>query len=167
MGYAVSGCLWAWHGVWQTACAAKWHTLRLLCHKWLMLRRGAGACPARGRRRNACSSKRLGMFRGSLKFRTCIHYLHRHLLCPKNTATALKMLARCPLAALFALYPRFYVIKSTYANSEYRFLNLFSKKPFGGAANGFVFSGCFWVRQGVWRTACAAKLHTLRLLMDV
>ena len=25
------------------------------------------------------------------------------------------------LAALFALYPRFYAIKSTYANSEYRF----------------------------------------------
>ena len=26
------------------------------------------------------------------------------------------------LAVLFALYPRFYAIKSTYANSEYRFL---------------------------------------------
>ena len=26
------------------------------------------------------------------------------------------------LAVLFALYPRFYVIKSTYENSEYRFL---------------------------------------------
>ncbi|EEP66882.1 hypothetical protein GCWU000324_02857 [Kingella oralis ATCC 51147] len=30
-----------------------------------------------------------------LGFRTCIHYFHRHLLCPKNAATALKMLARC------------------------------------------------------------------------
>ena len=30
------------------------------------------------------------------------------------------------LAALFALYPRFYVIKSAYANSKYRFLETFS-----------------------------------------
>ena len=27
--------------------------------------------------------------------RTCIHYFHRHLLCPKNVATALEMRARC------------------------------------------------------------------------
>jgi len=27
------------------------------------------------------------------------------------------------LAVLFALYPRFYVIKSAYVNSEYRFLD--------------------------------------------
>ena len=33
------------------------------------------------------------------------------------------MLARCTnLAALFALYPRFYFIKSVYVNNEYRFL---------------------------------------------
>ncbi|RKW31455.1 MAG: hypothetical protein D8B42_03820 [Kingella sp. (in: b-proteobacteria)] len=33
--------------------------------------------------------------------RTCIHYFHRHLLCPKNAATALKMLARCPTLLRF------------------------------------------------------------------
>ena len=33
--------------------------------------------------------------------RTCIHYFHRHLLCPKNVATALKMLARCPTLLRF------------------------------------------------------------------
>ena len=33
--------------------------------------------------------------------RTCIHYSHRHLLCPKNAATALKMLARCPTLLCF------------------------------------------------------------------
>ena len=35
------------------------------------------------------------------KVRTCIHYFHRHLLCPKNVATALKMLARCPTLLRF------------------------------------------------------------------
>ena len=37
----------------------------------------------------------------ALAFRTCIHYFHRHLLCPKNAATALKMLARCPTLLRF------------------------------------------------------------------
>ena len=36
-----------------------------------------------------------------LKLRTCIHYFHRHLLCPKTAATALKMLARCPTLLRF------------------------------------------------------------------
>ena len=36
--------------------------------------------------------------------------------CVKNTRKVSN------LAALFALYPRFYAIKSTYENSEYRFL---------------------------------------------
>ena len=85
-----------------------------------------------------CKAKTRAQMLGSLKcqpapptaclqavrwLRTCIHYFHRHLLCPKNVATALKMLARCPLTALFALYPRFYFIKSAYGNSEYRFLD--------------------------------------------
>ena len=38
---------------------------------------------------------------GHLDIRTCIHYSHRHLSCPKNTATALKMLARCPTLLCF------------------------------------------------------------------
>ena len=33
--------------------------------------------------------------------RTCIHYFHSHLLCPKNAATALKMLARCSTLLCF------------------------------------------------------------------
>ena len=48
--------------------------------------------------------------------RTCIHYFHRQVLCPKNARKVSN------LAAFFALYPRFYFIKSAYENSEYRFL---------------------------------------------
>ncbi|MDO4656595.1 hypothetical protein [Kingella sp. (in: b-proteobacteria)] len=38
------------------------------------------------------------------------------------------------LTALFALYPRFYVIKSAYGNSEYRFL----KWSGGGSSPTFI-----------------------------
>ena len=59
--------------------------------------------------------------------RTCIHYFHRHLLRPKNAATALKMLARC--STLLCFLPCIRAFMSS--NLSMQIVNTGSKAAFG------------------------------------
>ena len=76
------------------------------------------------------------------ELKTCIRSFHRHFYALKTRLLALKMLARCLiLLCFFILYPRFYVIKSVYANSECRFLQPLFQAAYGDVPLPYAVAG--------------------------